>query len=149
MRRSAAFEGPPVPLRSPPFLLHFATARSHLRTPTGSGPLGASKHSGRQLLYPGRRLRQVFDWPPGPGPTPRIIVPNITRLGNRPSFCRATVPAKKSRRLPMAVSMPSLRLLEAVRVREGGVVGTLSALEADDSQEDLVHRLDSDEVVLC
>ena len=34
-------------------------------------------------------------------------------------------------------------LLEGLRVREGGVVGTLSALEANDSQEDLVHRSES------
>ena len=31
-------------------------------------------------------------------------------------------------------------LLEGLRVREGGVVGTLSALEANDSQEDSVAR---------
>ena len=34
-------------------------------------------------------------------------------------------------------------LFEGLRVREGGVVGTLSALEANDSQEDLVHRSES------
>ena len=41
----------------------------------------------------------------------------------------------------MVVSMLSQQcLLEGLRVREGGVVGTLSALEANDSQEDFVVR---------
>ena len=42
--------------------------------------------------------------------------------------------AMESRRLRVIVSMLSHR------VREGGVVGTLSALEAINSQEDLVVR---------
>ena len=42
----------------------------------------------------------------------------------------------------MLVSMLSHRvcLLEGRRVRKGGVVGILSALEANDAQEDLVVR---------
>ena len=38
-------------------------------------------------------------------------------------------------------------LLEGLRVRKGGVVGTLSALEADDSQADLVRLSEPSEVL--
>lgn len=66
-----------------------------------------------------------------------IIVPNFSRLGNRPLFCRATAPTKKRhRRLRMAVWMPSQRgILRAFCVRQGGVVGSKSALEANDSHK--------------
>ena len=70
------------------------------------GPLGNSRSSTIN-----RPLRQVLDCPPGLGPTPLVIVPNITRGGSRPSFCRVMAPAKKSRRLRMVVSMLSHRVL--------------------------------------
>ena len=46
-----------------------------------------------------RHLCQLFGCPPGLRPSPPVIFPSITRLGNRPSFCRATPPATISRRL--------------------------------------------------
>ena len=59
------------------------------------------------LRSPTRDSRHVFDCPPGPEPTPPVIFPNITQLGNRPLFCHATAPAKKSWRIRMVVSMLS------------------------------------------
>ena len=86
-----------------------------------------------------RPLCQLFGYRPGLRPSPRVIFPSMTRLGNRPSFCRASAPAKKSRRLRMIIALASC-LLEGLRARKDCVVGTLSALEANDSQEDLVMR---------
>ena len=40
-------------------------------------------------------------------------------------------------------------LLEGLHVRKGGAVGTLSALEANDSQEDLVRRSEPSKVLLA
>ena len=57
-----------------------------------------------------RHLYQLFGCPPGPRPSPTVIFLSITRLGNRPTFCRATPPATKSRRLRMVVSMLSHRV---------------------------------------
>ena len=76
----------------------------------------------------------MFRCPPDLGPTPAaIVVPNIVRLGHH-SFSHATVPLNKRRRLRMVVSMSSHLVSEGLRIREGDVVGTLSALEANDSQ---------------
>ena len=63
---------------------------------------------------------------------------NITRLGNRPLLCRATAPAKKNLRLRGRFDALASCLLERLRVREGGVVGTLSALKSNNPQEGLV-----------
>ena len=52
-----------------------------------------------------RVLRQSFSGPPGPGIFQPSICANIARLYNRPLFSRTVVPAKKSRRLWMIVSM--------------------------------------------
>ena len=70
------------------------------------GPLVASN----ALRSSSRHVCQLFDCSPGLRPSPPVIFPSITRLGNRPSFCRATPPLKKSRRLRMAVSMLSHRV---------------------------------------
>ena len=72
--------------------MHFSVARNTPRSSTS-------------------HLRQVFDCPPSLGPTPPVIVSNITRLGNLLSVRRATVPAKKSRHSQMVVSTPSHRVL--------------------------------------
>ena len=67
-----------------------------------------------------RNSPEVFDYcmhlcqvlcPPGLGFSPPAIVSNTTRLSNRSLLCRATAPAKKSRRLRMVVSMLRQRVI--------------------------------------
>lgn len=57
------------------------------------------------ILYNRRCIRcQFFGDRPDPGFSPSDFVANVTRRGDRPSFCRTTVSAEKSRRRRMAVS---------------------------------------------
>ena len=83
---------------------------------------------------PGRQLGIYYakssSVPPGLGLSPPVTAVHITLLGERPSLRRATPPAKKSRRFFTDGRFDALasRLLEGLRVREGAVVGTLSAL---------------------
>ena len=85
-------------------------------------------------------LCQVSNSPPGLGFSPPAIVPTITGLGSRSLLRRVTPPAKKSRRSRMVVAMVSRKAchFESLRVREGGMVSTKSALEVNDSQQDWV-----------
>ena len=130
MNRSAASRTPRYHL--PAFFAPMG--QSAVSAPNTNGECSVDPSVAPALRSSTRLLRQVFDCPPGLGPSPPVIVANITRLGIRPLFWYAMASAMESRRLRVIVSMLSHR------VREGGVVGTLSALEAINSQEDLVVR---------
>ena len=80
-------------------------------------------------------LCQALNGPPGFGVSLPAILPNITGLGDRFFLFRATAPAKKSRRIQVAVSMLSQRIIfrafahyervawwnVAIQVSEGGL----------------------------
>ena len=103
-----------IPCRCPRYHLpafFAATVHTSASTPKTNvecsvDPLVASN----ALRSSSRHLCQLFGCPPGLRPSPPAMFPSITRLGNRPSWCRATAPAKKSRRLRMVVSMFSHRV---------------------------------------
>ena len=79
--------------------------------------------------------------PPGLGSSPPVIIANITRLGERPAFCRATAPAKKSRRLRMVVSMLSHHVFLRAFAYEGVVWSVrCRRWKPHDSQEELMVR---------
>ena len=145
MKRSAAWRTPRYHM--PAFLaaiVHTSASTPKNNTECSVDPSVASN----ALRSSSRHLCQLFGCPPGLRPCPQVIFPSITRLGDCPSLCRVTAPAK-NRRLQMVVSMVSHRvfLRACLRVRKGGVVGTLSALETNDSQEDLVRRSEPSEVL--
>ena len=82
------------------------TRDSAVSTPNTNRECSVDPSRPRNTLRPSStHLRQVFECPPAPGPTPPDIVPNATRRGNGSSHCRAAAPAKKSRRLRVVVSM--------------------------------------------
>ena len=88
-----------------------------------------------------RHQCQAFGCPSGLWPSSLVIVTSFPRLGNRPLLCHAHAPRKEEPpfmdgRFDVLTSC----LLERLRVREG-VVGTLSALKANNPWEDLVNRL--------
>ena len=68
-----------------------------------------------------RHLCQLFGCPRGLRPAPPVIFPSIIRLRNRPSFCRATTPEKKSRRLRNFVLTLSHRVFLTAFVNERAV----------------------------
>ena len=84
------FEDPAIPLarlvswKGPHLSLYFENNLESF-----VDPLVASN----ALRSSSRPLRQLFGCPPGLRPSPQVIFPSITRLGNRPSFCRATARA--------------------------------------------------------
>ena len=96
-----------------------------------------------------RSLCQLFGCPPGLRPSPPVIFPTITCQGKKSSLVsschghREEEPSLTDGRFDALGSC----LLEGLRVRKGGVVGALSALEANDSQEDLVRRSEPSEVL--
>ena len=87
-----------------------------------------------------RSLCQLFGCPPGLRPSPPVIFPTITCQGKKSSLVsschghREEEPSLTDGRFDALGSC----LLEGLRVRKGDVVGMLSALETNDSQEDLV-----------
>ena len=89
-----------------------------------------------------RHLCRVFGCPPG-------LRPSTPRSSSRTSTHRAIAPFALPRHGPRKEEPPftdgrfdalASCLVERLRVREGGLVGALSAPKADDPQEDLVHR---------
>ena len=65
------------------------------------------------------------------------LFPSITHLCDRPSYCRATTPANKIPRLADGRFDAFVSsLLDRLRVPNCVVVGTLPALDPNDSQED-------------
>ena len=99
----------PASLRNPRYhlptflaaMIHTSAFTPKTNLECSVGPLAASN-----VQRSSRHICQLFDCPPGLRSSPPTF-PSITRLGDRPCFCRATAPAKKSRRLRMVVSMLS------------------------------------------
>ena len=103
-RAFGRFKDPPVPLA-------FATTYHSAVSIPINGRCNVHSSVARNTLRPSTsHLRRVFACPPSLGPTPPVIVSNITRLGNHLSVWRATVPAKKSRHSRMVVLKPSHRV---------------------------------------
>ena len=114
---------------------HSAVSAPNTKGECSGGPLVARNPLRSSTMH----ICQVLNCPPGLGFSPSAIVPNITRLCNDSLLCRATAPAKRSRRLRMVVSMFSQRvILRALAYERMVWCGTKSALGVNDSQEDLM-----------
>ena len=120
-------QGPPG-TTCPPSLLQRSTPRSQLQTQ-------------RAMFSSTRHLCRVFGCPPG-------LRPSTPRSSSRTSTHRAIAPFALPRHGPRKEEPPftdgrfdalASCLVERLRVREGGVVGTLSALKANNPQGDLVQ----------
>ena len=128
-------------------LLTFFAAEGHsaVSAPNTNGECSVDPSVARSTLRPSTTyFCQALGCQPGLRPLPPFKVAIITRLGDDPLLSRAAAPLKNSRRLRKFLSMLSHRcLLGGLRVREGGVVGTLSALEAnlDNDKGVVVNRL--------
>ena len=146
MKRSAASRTPRYHL--PAFLA--ATVHTSATTPKNNlkccGDLLVASNA---LRLSSKHLCQLFGCPPGLWSSPPVIFPSFIRLRSRPSFLSCHGAREEMRsftdgRLDALASC----ILEGLRLRMGCVGGTLSAPEANTSQEDLVvHRSEPSKVL--
>ena len=85
-----------------------ALGHSTVATPNSKGELSVDPSvASKTLMSSTRHWAQFFPGRPRPGFTPPAIVPNITRWVSRSLAVRCPAPAKRRRRLRIAVSMLS------------------------------------------
>ena len=115
---------------------HSAVSNPHTKGATSVGHSVARNSLKSSTMH----LCQVLHCPPGFGFSPPVIVPNITRQGNCSLLCRAPPLSKKSRCVRMVVSTLSQRVVVRAFAYErvAGLVSTKLALDAIDSQQDLM-----------